>query len=134
MGGLGLNLTGADTVVFVEHDWNPSRDLQAMDRAHRLGQRRVVTVYRLVTRGTLEDKVMRFVDRVARASTRCACTLTVRRRCQGRPVPRPRTVLSLQQFKLNIAGSVVRADTNALRAMDTGKLLDLFQISATADS
>jgi len=44
VGGLGLNLTGADTVVFVEHDWNPMRDLQAMDRAHRIGQKKVVTV------------------------------------------------------------------------------------------
>ncbi|CAG4975547.1 unnamed protein product [Colias eurytheme] len=58
VGGLGLNLTGADTVVFVEHDWNPMRDLQAMDRAHRIGQRRVVNVYRLVTRNTLEEKIM----------------------------------------------------------------------------
>lgn len=41
VGGLGLNLTGADTVVFVEHDWNPMRDLQAMDRAHRIGQVRL---------------------------------------------------------------------------------------------
>lgn len=54
----GLNLTGADTVVFVEHDWNPMRDLQAMDRAHRIGQKRVVNVYRLITRGTLEEKIM----------------------------------------------------------------------------
>lgn len=37
VGGLGLNLTGADTVIFAEHDWNPMRDLQAIDRAHRLG-------------------------------------------------------------------------------------------------
>ena len=58
VGGLGLNLTGADTVVFVEHDWNPMKDLQAMDRAHRLGQKRVVNVYRLITRGTLEEKIM----------------------------------------------------------------------------
>lgn len=58
VGGLGLNLTGADTVIFVEHDWNPMRDLQAMDRAHRLGQKRVVNVYRLITRGTLEEKIM----------------------------------------------------------------------------
>uniref|UniRef100_A0A4W6D9Z9 B-TFIID TATA-box binding protein associated factor 1 n=1 Tax=Lates calcarifer TaxID=8187 RepID=A0A4W6D9Z9_LATCA len=54
VGGLGLNLTGADTVVFVEHDWNPMRDLQAMDRAHRIGQSRIV----LITRGTLEEKIM----------------------------------------------------------------------------
>ena len=58
VGGLGLNLTGADTVIFVEHDWNPMKDLQAMDRAHRLGQKRVVNVYRLITRGTLEEKIM----------------------------------------------------------------------------
>ncbi|KAJ1654959.1 TATA-binding protein-associated factor mot1 [Dispira simplex] len=58
VGGLGLNLTGADTVIFVEHDWNPMKDLQAMDRAHRLGQKRVVNVYRLITRDTLEEKIM----------------------------------------------------------------------------
>lgn len=58
VGGLGLNLTGADTVIFLEHDWNPMRDLQAMDRAHRLGQKRVVNVYRLITKGTLEEKIM----------------------------------------------------------------------------
>ncbi|XP_039754002.1 TATA-binding protein-associated factor 172 [Pararge aegeria] len=58
VGGLGLNLTGADTVIFVEHDWNPMKDLQAMDRAHRIGQKRVVNVYRLITRDTLEEKIM----------------------------------------------------------------------------
>jgi TATA-binding protein-associated factor len=59
VGGLGLNLTGADVVIFLEHDWNPMRDLQAMDRAHRIGQRKVVNVYRLITKGTLEEKIMR---------------------------------------------------------------------------
>ena len=58
VGGLGLNLTGADTVIFVEHDWNPMKDLQAMDRAHRIGQKKVVNVYRLITRGTLEEKIL----------------------------------------------------------------------------
>ena len=63
VGGLGLNLTGADTVIFVEHDWNPMKDLQAMDRAHRIGQKKVVNVYRLITRGTLEEKIMRYDER-----------------------------------------------------------------------
>ncbi|KAJ9524538.1 hypothetical protein QJQ45_024108, partial [Haematococcus lacustris] len=58
VGGLGLNLTSADTVVFLEHDWNPMKDLQAMDRAHRLGQTRTVNVYRLLMKGTLEEKIM----------------------------------------------------------------------------
>lgn len=55
-GGLGLNLTAADIVVMLEHDFNPANDLQAMDRAHRLGQKRVVQVYRFILRGTLEQQ------------------------------------------------------------------------------
>lgn len=58
VGGLGLTLTGADTVIFLEHDWNPAKDMQAMDRAYRIGQKRVVNVYRLITRDTLEEKIM----------------------------------------------------------------------------
>ncbi|KAI3653212.1 hypothetical protein MP228_002637 [Amoeboaphelidium protococcarum] len=70
VGGLGLNLTGADTVIFVEHDYNPSKDMQAMDRAHRIGQQRTVNVYRLITKDTLEEKIMglqKFKKRVADA-------------------------------------------------------------------
>jgi len=57
-GGLGINLTAADTVIFYECDWNPSNDAQAMDRAHRLGQTRQVTVYRLITRGTIDQRIV----------------------------------------------------------------------------
>ncbi|KAH9944513.1 SNF2 family N-terminal domain-containing protein [Epithele typhae] len=57
-GGLGINLTAADTVIFYDHDWNPSNDAQAMDRAHRLGQTRQVTVYRLITRGTIDERIV----------------------------------------------------------------------------
>lgn len=56
-GGLGINLTSADTVIFYDSDWNPTIDSQAMDRAHRLGQTRQVTVYRLITRGTIEERI-----------------------------------------------------------------------------
>lgn len=58
VGGLGLTLTGADVVIFVDHDWNPMKDLQAMDRAHRIGQKKVVHVYRLIAQGTLEESIM----------------------------------------------------------------------------
>ena len=58
VGGLGINLTGADTVVFFEHDWNPQKDLQAMDRVHRLGQTRVTNVFRLLCKDTIEENVM----------------------------------------------------------------------------
>jgi len=57
-GGLGINLTAADTVIFYDSDWNPSNDAQAMDRAHRLGQSKQVTVYRLVTAGTIDERIL----------------------------------------------------------------------------
>lgn len=57
-GGLGINLTAADTVIFYDCDWNPTVDQQAMDRAHRLGQTKDVTVYRLITRNTIEERVI----------------------------------------------------------------------------
>lgn len=47
-------------VIFVEHDWNPVKDLQAMDRVHRLGQKRTVNIYRLITEASIEQKIMRY--------------------------------------------------------------------------
>jgi SWI/SNF-related matrix-associated actin-dependent regulator of chromatin subfamily A member 5 len=52
-GGLGINLTSADTVVIYDSDFNPQMDLQAMDRAHRIGQKKEVRVYRLITQDTV---------------------------------------------------------------------------------
>ena len=57
-GGLGINLTAADTVIFYDSDWNPTVDSQAMDRAHRLGQTKQVTVYRLITRNSIEERIL----------------------------------------------------------------------------
>jgi len=57
-GGSGLNLTGADTVVHFDPWWNPAVEMQATDRAHRIGQKRVVTSYKLIAAGTVEEKVL----------------------------------------------------------------------------
>ncbi|XP_072402689.1 chromatin-remodeling ATPase INO80 isoform X2 [Diabrotica undecimpunctata] len=57
-GGLGINLTAADTVIFYDSDWNPTVDQQAMDRAHRLGQTKQVTVYRLICKGSIEERIL----------------------------------------------------------------------------
>ncbi|XP_018561302.1 lymphoid-specific helicase-like [Anoplophora glabripennis] len=57
-GGLGLNLTGADTVIFFDSDWNPQADIQAQDRCHRIGQTRPVMVYTLVTKNTIDEKII----------------------------------------------------------------------------
>ncbi|KAF1354701.1 SNF2 family helicase/ATPase [Delphinella strobiligena] len=57
-GGLGINLTSADIVVLFDSDWNPQADLQAMDRAHRIGQTKQVVVFRFVTENAIEEKVL----------------------------------------------------------------------------
>lgn len=63
-GGLGINLCAADTVILHDSDWNPQSDLQAMDRAHRMGQTRDVVVYRLISRGSVEE------DQLERATSK----------------------------------------------------------------
>ena len=57
-GGTGLNLTGADMVMHFEPWWNPAVENQATDRAHRIGQKRTVYSVKLITKGTIEDKVL----------------------------------------------------------------------------
>ncbi|XP_033634619.1 chromodomain-helicase-DNA-binding protein 1-like isoform X3 [Asterias rubens] len=57
-GGLGLNLATADTVIIFDSDWNPQNDIQAMARAHRIGQRNQVNIYRLVTKGSVEEDIV----------------------------------------------------------------------------
>ncbi|CAK7896958.1 ISWI chromatin-remodeling complex ATPase Isw2p [[Candida] anglica] len=57
-GGLGINLTSADIVVLFDSDWNPQADLQAMDRAHRIGQTKQVKVFRFITENAIEEKVL----------------------------------------------------------------------------
>uniref|UniRef100_A0A0E0DXZ4 DNA helicase n=1 Tax=Oryza meridionalis TaxID=40149 RepID=A0A0E0DXZ4_9ORYZ len=62
-GGLGINLATADTVIIYDSDWNPHADLQAMARAHRLGQTSKVMIYRLVSRGTIEERMMQLTKK-----------------------------------------------------------------------
>jgi SNF2 family DNA or RNA helicase len=62
-GGVGLNLTGADTVIHFDPWWNPAVEDQATDRAHRIGQTRVVTSYKLITRDTVEEKILKLQQR-----------------------------------------------------------------------
>lgn len=61
-GGQGINLASADTVILFDSDWNPQQDLQAIDRAHRIGQVRPVIVFRLATKGTVEEDLLMSAD------------------------------------------------------------------------
>ena len=56
-GGLGINLTAADTVIIYDSDWNPQNDIQAQARCHRIGQNKAVKVYRLITRNSYEREM-----------------------------------------------------------------------------
>ncbi|CAJ1909979.1 unnamed protein product [Cylindrotheca closterium] len=62
-GGLGINLATADIVILFDSDWNPQVDLQAMDRAHRIGQKKPVQVFRFICEGTVEEKIIERADR-----------------------------------------------------------------------
>ncbi|GJQ72164.1 hypothetical protein Trydic_g3258 [Trypoxylus dichotomus] len=59
-GGLGLNLTAADTVIIIDRDWNPQVDIQAQDRCHRIGQTKPIMVYSLITKNTIDDRILNF--------------------------------------------------------------------------
>ncbi|CAD5224172.1 unnamed protein product [Bursaphelenchus okinawaensis] len=65
-GGLGINLTSADVVIIYDSDWNPQMDLQAMDRAHRIGQKKQVRVFRLITENTCEERIIERAERKLR--------------------------------------------------------------------
>ncbi len=85
-GGVGLNLTSADTVIHLDPWWNPAVEAQATDRAHRIGQKNVVTSYKLITRNTVEEKILA-LQRIRKALRHLVGL------CRGRgrgPCPRPR--------------------------------------------
>ena len=58
-GGIGINLTGADCVIFYDTDWNPAMDKQAQDRSHRIGQTKTVHIYRLISINTIEENIFK---------------------------------------------------------------------------
>lgn len=74
-GGLGINLETADTVVIFDSDWNPQADLQAMARAHRIGQQNHVNVYRFVTKDTVEEDVLERARKkmILEHASKCSC-------------------------------------------------------------
>ena len=62
-GGYGLNLTAADTVIHFDPWWNPSVENQATDRVHRIGQSKIVNIYKLITNNTVEEKILSLQDK-----------------------------------------------------------------------
>lgn len=109
-GGQGINLAAADTVILFDSDWNPQQDLQAMDRAHRIGQTRNVIVYRFATRNTVEQKLLESAEAKRRLEKLVIRKGGVRNNA-GRGVDKEQEVEELQKLlrrsdgeKFDIAG------------------------------
>eukprot|EP00698_Gefionella_okellyi_P005427 TRINITY_DN14974_c0_g1_i1.p1 TRINITY_DN14974_c0_g1~~TRINITY_DN14974_c0_g1_i1.p1 ORF type:complete len:1108 (-),score=308.38 TRINITY_DN14974_c0_g1_i1:24-3347(-) len=116
-GGLGINLATADTVILYDSDWNPQMDLQAQDRAHRIGQKKPVNVYRLVTEHTIEEKI------VERAEQKLYLDAMVIQ--QGRLVEQNKAI-SKDDLRAMIrfgADQVIRAQTDDLTEADIDAIL-----------
>ncbi|OXA36909.1 SWI/SNF-related matrix-associated actin-dependent regulator of chromatin subfamily A member 5 [Folsomia candida] len=106
-GGLGINLTSADCVVIYDSDWNPMVDLQAMDRAHRIGQTKQVRVFRLITEDTVEEKI------VQRAALKLKLDNVVIQQGRGQIVDKSQNVLSsadLLSWVRHSAKSILSSD------------------------
>lgn len=134
-GGLGINLATADSVILYDSDWNPQMDLQAQDRAHRIGQTKPVTVYRLVTEGTVEEKI------VERAETKLRLDALVIQ--QGRLVDQNRALSKNEMLAMikygadeifkSKAATVSDADIDAILAKGAAKAQKLDEkVSKTA--
>ena len=85
-GGLGLNLQTADTVIIFDSDWNPQIDLQAQDRAHRIGQKKAVLVLRLISIDSIEERILSKAKRKLDVSTRMQAVTAALRQGLIRPV------------------------------------------------
>jgi len=83
-GGSGLNLTAADTVIHFDPWWNPAVEDQATDRAHRIGQTKVVTTYRLIAKGTIEEKILELAEKKRSSWGRCCPRISEARRSSPR--------------------------------------------------
>ncbi|KAE9244674.1 TATA-binding protein-associated factor [Phytophthora fragariae] len=115
VGGLGLTLTGADTVIFIEHSWNPFVDLQAMDRAHRIGQKRTVRVFRLIMEGSLEEHILNLQE----FKEQVAATVVQKSDAQTSMNTNTKGVLNLLQTSSSaVAAKELRASVAAKKAGD----------------
>ncbi|KAG7452973.1 uncharacterized protein BT62DRAFT_925514 [Guyanagaster necrorhizus] len=130
-GGLGINLTAADTVIFYDQDWNPQMDAQAQDRAHRIGQTKPVLIFRIVTAHTIETKIMeratekKKLEALVIAKGKFQAPTTAARR--GRPetmAEMAASLLRLEGEKIDVVPETVEGKANVISDLDLDALLD----------
>ncbi|KAG2128506.1 SNF2 family N-terminal domain-containing protein [Suillus cothurnatus] len=111
-GGLGINLTAADTVIFYDQDWNPQMDIQAQDRAHRIGQTKPVLVFRLVTAHTIETKIMHRATEKRKLEALVIAKGKFKLPGQGAPKSNPQSMTELAADLLKLEGEQIDVVTN----------------------
>ncbi|RDB18237.1 putative global transcription activator SNF2L1 [Hypsizygus marmoreus] len=119
-GGLGINLTKATAVIMCDSDWNPQNDLQAIARAHRLGQTKVVKVYRLICQGSVEDQML---DRIRRK-----LFLSVKIMGSDNPSSSDKTTLGSSELM-----DILRKGSSALSQSERGMNLERFLQANVSD-
>lgn len=133
-GGIGVNLTGADTVIFYDSDWNPTMDAQAQDRCHRIGQTRDVHIYRLISERTVEENILKKANQ-----KRLLADMTIEGGCFTTALLKKHHISELfneeeasQQSRANVEGeATVKSDSSlssrmvADAAQDNGEWRDL---------
>lgn len=130
-GGQGINLAAADTVILFDSDWNPQQDLQAMDRAHRIGQTRNVIVYRFATRNTVEQNLLESAEakrRLEKLVIRKGGVRNDRNNGKTRGVDKEHDVEELQKLLRRSDGE--RFD---IKGDEGGKLLDEKELEILLD-
>ncbi|KAG2090129.1 SNF2 family N-terminal domain-containing protein [Suillus discolor] len=111
-GGLGINLTAADTVIFYDQDWNPQMDIQAQDRAHRIGQTKPVLVFRLVTAHTIETRIMHRATEKRKLEALVIAKGKFKLPGQGAPKSNPQSMTELAADLLKLEGEQMDVVTN----------------------
>ena len=125
-GGQGINLAAADTVILFDSDWNPQQDLQAMDRAHRIGQTRNVVVYRFATRNTVEQKLLESAEAKRRLEKLVIKKGGVRNdRGRGKQIEKEQEVEELQKLLRRSDGESFDIETKAGETLLSGKELEI---------
>ncbi|XP_076243946.1 lymphocyte-specific helicase [Calliopsis andreniformis] len=117
-GGVGLNLAAADTVIIYDSDWNPQADIQAMARCHRIGQTRPVMIYRLCTKGTIDENIITCAD-----AKRVLEKMVISKKTQMLNIKNKETLLELQK-QLKSDCQVVVSKNEAFTEDELNKLLD----------
>jgi SWI/SNF-related matrix-associated actin-dependent regulator of chromatin subfamily A member 5 len=130
-GGLGINLASASDVVMLESDWNPQADLQAQARAHRIGQQNPVTIYRLVTQGTVEEQSK--TDALSHLTLTILTAVLVMGRIRKKLYLSAKVTEAMRDIHTNTSSIGLNGDTETnLPTLSTGQLMSLVRSGSCA--